>query len=864
MKKIFTITFSILLLLLIIIYLCMICVLPSIINSKTTMNRLQSLILEKTGTETTITGLELKISPMLLVSLNIDSVNAKNKNVPVADIKNFTLKYKLLQKQLTLVSADNIFIDGNYIKKFKKEGNKKKNSKSDLNKIPEVHIQKFIFKSDAANINIENLNTQDSFIKLKAAINTPFLKETLKLGDSGSFQIIENKLKANKFKISLGNSHLYLDGILFDKDKSRDFDINGEKLPVSEIMPMLLHLQKSQDPSKKFIENFKNFKGTVNVNLKLKKDGIWGTCTANNLGANAVWFDIPLFFKEAVFNFKGQTIDSIAEGILGNEKVVHTLDITDLLNPQKKLVIGTMKTTLTPKFKFVPNLTVLNSANVNLVYKIKDRKPDVYYDIDIPASSDLIYNSFYLGLRDHKRKIHANTFKDDNDLYLKEYKYSYWDSSNKENVILAGDGLFIKNIDKNNPDKFIPQFLTIRTNGYAPTSVIGAFGEKVRGGEFKGDLKYDFKNNQVLGTFDIIKARHKAFKIDKAHVVSNNGIFNVTSNGFFKGEKYSAELSLKNNIFGETLIYNMKLFLDKLVLETTPDTNKNYKKSEPKDFSKTVKESAMTINNWEIAINEIIRDKFVLKNVKLVGSLKNNIFDFSMKDMQFADGIIHAKGIYDFAKNTSKMNFEAQNINSNKVAEMTLNLKDQIEGIAQAKVDIDAKDMFKYIDADCAFEVKEGFLPKLGDTEFMLKDTKYKLSEITNFDLSQKDMMKDDIKGSFNVHNTELKNINITTWHELSAMFLEGNYEMEKQYADLQLFWHYSKEAPKGIRIFGVPLSLILKVVFRPEHTKELYQTELSKIPRINGDEKNTSYYRIQLNGDINNNKIDLKLKEIK
>ena len=864
MKKIFTITFSILLLLLIIIYLCMICVLPSIINSKTTMNRLQSLILEKTGTETTITGLELKISPMLLVSLNIDSVNAKNKNVPVADIKNFTLKYKLLQKQLTLVSADNIFIDGNYIKKFKKEGNKKKNGKSDLNKIPEVHIQKFIFKSDAANINIENLNTQDSFIKLKAAINTPFLKETLKLGDSGSFQIIENKLKANKFKISLGNSHLYLDGILFDKDKSRDFDINGEKLPVSEIMPMLLHLQKSQDPSKKFIENFKNFKGTVNVNLKLKKDGIWGTCTANNLGANAVWFDIPLFFKEAVFNFKGQTIDSIAEGILGNEKVVHTLDITDLLNPQKKLVIGTMKTTLTPKFKFVPNLTVLNSANVNLVYKIKDRKPDVYYDIDIPASSDLIYNSFYLGLRDHKRKIHANTFKDDNDLYLKEYKYSYWDSSNKENVILAGDGLFIKNIDKNNPDKFIPQFLTIRTNGYAPTSVIGAFGEKVRGGEFKGDLKYDFKNNQVLGTFDIVKARHKAFKIDKAHVVSNNGIFNVTSNGFFKGEKYSAELSLKNNIFGETLIYNMKLFLDKLVLETTPDTNKNYKKSEPKDFSKTVKESAMTINNWEIAINEIIRDKFVLKNVKLVGSLKNNIFDFSMKDMQFADGIIHAKGIYDFAKNTSKMNFEAQNINSNKVAEMTLNLKDQIEGIAQAKVDIDAKDMFKYIDADCAFEVKEGFLPKLGDTEFMLKDTKYKLSEITNFDLSQKDMMKDDIKGSFNVHNTELKNINITTWHELSAMFLEGNYEMEKQYADLQLFWHYSKEAPKGIRIFGVPLSLILKVVFRPEHTKELYQTELSKIPRINGDEKNTSYYRIQLNGDINNNKIDLKLKEIK
>ena len=79
------------------------------------------------------------------------------------------------------------------------------------------------------------------------------------------------------------------------------------------------------------------------------------------------------------------------------------------------------------------------------------------------------------------------------------YKYSYF-SPAKENIIISGDGLFIKNIDKNDPDRFVPQYLTIRTNEYAPTSVIGAFGEKVRGGEFKGDLKYDFNLNQVLGT----------------------------------------------------------------------------------------------------------------------------------------------------------------------------------------------------------------------------------------------------------------------------------------------------------------------------------------------------------------------------
>jgi len=863
MKKIFKITFAVLLLLTIGLYLGIVCILPSIINAEPLINKLQSLINDKTGIETNITGLNLKISPKFNIVLKVDNIEAKNKSVSVADIKNLYLSYQLLQKRLTLVSADNIIIDGNILKQFKKERKKENKHKFELNNIPEVHIQKFVFKSNEANISVENIDAGNNLIKLKAIINTPFLKETLKLGDSGSLQVIENKLKANKFKISLGSSQLYLDGTLVDENKTRDLDIIGDKLPLSEIMPILLHFQKSKDPSKKFIENFKNFKGTVNVNLKLNKDGIWGTCVGNNLSANAVWFNIPLYFKEAVFNFKGETVDSAAEGTLASEKVIHTLNITDLLNPQKKLVIGEMKTTLTKKFNSIPNLMVLNFVDFDLVYKIKNKKPDVYYNINIPEKSDLIYNSFYLGLRDYKRKIYANTLKDNNDLRLREYKYSYSDYK-KENIIITGDGLFMKNIDKNNPDKFIPQYLTIRTNGYAPTSVIGSFGEKVKGGEFKGDLKYDFKNNQVLGTFDVIKARHKAFHINQAHVVSKDGVFNITSNGFFKEEKYSAELKLKNNIYGETLIYDMKLFLDKLILETKPNKNKKNKKIDSKKISKKVKDIAITINNWEIAINEIKRDKFILKNVKLIGSMKNNIFNFKMNDLNFADGTIKADGIYDFTQNTSKMVFVAENINSNKVAQMTLNLKDQIEGIASAKVNLSAKDMFRFLDVHCMFEVKEGFLPKLGDAEFAIKNSKYKLSQITNLDLSQKDLLQDDIKGVFDVHNTELKNIKITTWHKLSAMYLEGNYEIEKQLADLHLFWHYSKEAPKGVRVFGIPLSLILKVVFRPENSKELYKSKLQQIPKIDDNDKNSNYYRIQLKGDINNNKINLILKEIR
>ena len=863
MKKIFKVTFLILFSLACALYFGVVFLLPQIVNNNVVINKLESLILQKTGIETNIEGLNLKVSPKLIFDLNIAGVNSKYNKNSVLGIKDLSLNYRLLENHLTTVNANDIYVDGNTLKQFNKKPKKKNKGSFDLSKCPEVHINKITYKSDEVNVFVKDIDADKNTIRLKADVQTPLISKTIKLGYTGSFQIVENTLKADKFDISLGNSQLFVNGYVIDKNKTFDLALTGEKLPVSEIMPVILKIQKAKEHERKFIENFKNFSGTANVNLKINKDGVWGTCTGNNLRANAVWFDIPLYFKEAVFNFRGQKVDSVAEGILGKEKVIHTLDITDLLDSHKKFVVGTMKTTLTKKFDYVPNLTVLNSVNVRLIYKIKERKPDVYYNIDIPPNSDLIYGSFYLGLRDFPRKIYGNTFKDNNNLYIRTYKYSYWDSK-KENPVISGDGLFIKNIDKLDPDKFVPQFITCHTNGYAPISVTGSFGEKVKGGEFKGDLKYDFKNNQILGTFDIIKARHQAFLIESAHVVSKNGIFNITSDGTFKGEKYTAELNLKNNIFGETLVYNMKLFLDKLIFASTPTTNKPKKKLNPEDITQKVKNFDITINNWEIAINEIRRDKFVLQNVKLLGSMKNNIFDFNMNDLSFADGVIHAKGIYNFANNTSKMTFEAKDINSNKVAQMTLNLKDQIEGIANAKVDLQAKDVFRFLDAHCMFEVKEGFLPKLGDKEFAIKNSKYKLSKITNFDLTKKDKMKDDIKGTFDVHNTELKNIKITTWHELSAVLLEGSYEMEKQHADLQLFWHYSKDAPKGIRIFGIPLSLILKIAFRPEKTKELYKSQLSQIPKIKADEKNSRYYRVQLSGDINHSKTNLVLKEIR
>ncbi len=862
--------FIIILSTLIVLYFGLIFAVSLFLNSGSFIKMSNNFVKTKYNMTSDIGGFNVKISPLLSVKITAKNITLKDNDKVGLNIEN--LNTFINRGELKNLDADLIYANLDTLKKLKSEKKKdtKKKKSFDINKIPSVNIKKIeIVRSEGEKLSIssnqfaikENKGIKNIDIVLNITLDR--VLHPILIGEVGSLYIENKKLIAKNFPLAVGKTKVVIDGSILNDKKLDNFTIKGNKVPVKETLATVLFLQKYTEHERKFIENFRDFSGTADIDLVYKDNDLSGVATANDLFAKFLPFYIPVTCKKAEFFIKNGEVKSYAVGTFGSEKLTHELLIKEMYDKQKKEVFGKVNSKITTAMakKYLPsNIKVKNYLDVEVDYYINQKKPNAKYYINIPDNSGLMINDFYAGIRDKNKKIFAETQKIDKEFFLKDYRFSVQEN-NKFKDILFGNGYF-KIINGN----MTPQYVTLSTNGYVPNSFVGSFKQQVLGGEFKGNLKYDFKNNQVLGTFDIAKARHKAFYIENAHITSKNGVFNITSNGLFKGEKYTAELSAKNNIFGETLIYNMKLFLDKLVFETEPDTNKqtDNKKSDSNDFSKKVKDSDMTINNWEVAINKIIRDKFVLENVKLVGSLKKNIFDFNMKEMNFADGIINAKGFYDFTKDTSKMTFEAKNIDSNKVAEMTLNLQDQISGIAQAKVDIDAKDMFRLLDANCTFEVKEGYMPKLGDKEVAINDSKYKLSEITNLDLSQKDLMKDDIKGSFYVHNTEINDINLTTWHPLSAMFLEGNYDMEKQYADLQLFWHYSKEAPKGVRIFGIPISLILKVVFRPEYSKEMYKSKLSKIPQINADDKNTIYYRVQLKGDINKGKTSLELKEIR
>ena len=132
------------------------------------------------------------------------------------------------------------------------------------------------------------------------------------------------------------------------------------------------------------------------------------------------------------------------------------------------------------------------------------------------------------------------------------------------------------------------------------------------------------------------------------------------------------------------------------------------------------------------------------------------------------------------------------------------------------------------------------------------------MADLINVDFTKKKAFESDIKGSFYMDNSTLKDIHLTSRQKYLSLFITGEYEIRRQHAKMRLFGKYNKEAPKGVKILFVPLNLILKVVFRPENSMNIYRNELKQIPPIETEKANEKYFRVKLEGNLNKDNVDV------
>ncbi len=870
LRKILLLTTFLVLSLFAIFYFAFLFVLPKAAVSKTFNSKIQEFVYSKTKYNLEFDGFTLKTYPNLSAELELKNIRV-DEFLRGVDV--YVCIAPLRLKPCRVIVGD-VFFDKTKFKPQKGTSNKKLNI--DYKKIPDISLLNAdILLEEGTNIQVKDLYLASQKDKKEAVFNavisTKSLKDKIIIGNKGVLSFDNKGLYADNLEAAIGNAKLNINGKLFDKEKKYDFILKGDNLPVDILEANFLSFMKMKDKKKNFIENFYDFSGKADINLRFVNSSIFGNAVTKNLSAKTVKFNIPVTLPHTDFIFSDDKINALAKGKFGNEDVYTDLYITDLFSKEKRVVLGNVKADLSRKFtdKYTPEYRIRGKVPVHVQYHIKNRVVTVKYNADLPKNSNLYYKNIDLGLMQRDRRLYARTVKHGVNLFLKTYDYSFVDGGKVNNIIL-GNGLFVQ---KNG--HLVLDYITCKTNGYAPVSVTGSFGRYVEGGIFNGNLKYSYAKNLLTGKFILKDSKYKSFYVEKAVVKATDENFGLAAKGTFENSPYICYADLVNSFEDKITVHDIHLYLKnyriRRSLKTKAPAGANFKEK-AEEFAQKTKDIEWFVENGSIIVDEIKYNNIVLNDIWLVGNLKNDIASVLMPATSFADGTLYAKGTYDIKEQNADVNFSALNINSNYAAGMLLNLKDQVEGQANAMMHLKTYDGLNKLDAHTEFFIENGALSKIGSTEFIIKknkkikkNLKFKLTDIINVDIDKMKALKSNLYGEFDVHNHKLYNAEIYSKHRYLSLFAEGNYDIKSEDANITVWGRYNRSAQKNIKILFVPLSWITNFILKPEYTKDMYMEKLNKIPPVEAKKNEEVDFTVRMKGNLNDNSsIKVELKEIK
>ena len=859
---------------LILLYLGFIFAVSLFLNSDSFIKISNNFIKTKYNMDSYISGFNVKISPLLSVELKAKSINIKDNDKVGLNIQNLNTSANV--GKLKNLEADLIYANLDILKKIKIEKKKETKKSFDINKIPETNIKKIeIVKNDGEKLSIlsnnlvikENNGIKNIDVTLKVTLDR--VLHSVLIGEVGSLYIENNKLIAKNFPLSVGETKIFINGSIINDKKLDNFTIKGDKIPVKETLETVLFLQKYTEHERKFIENFTDFKGSADVDLVYKEDDLSGVITGNDLFAKFLPFYVPVTCKKAEFFIKNGEVKSYAEGTFGTEKLTHELFIKDMYNKEKKEVFGKVNSKITTALaqKYLPSdIKVKNYLDMEVDYYIKQKKPNAKYYINMPADSGIMYKDFYAGIKNKNKKIFAETQKIDKEFFLKDYRFSV--QENKEfKDILFGNGYF-KIINGN----MTPQYITLNTNGYVPNSFVGSFKQYVLGGKFNGALKYNFVKEQITGNFEVIDTIFNHFHVKSASVIADDKIAKIEAAGTYKNEKFNCITEVKNDFKDKIYVNYMDLFLDKFIIKKSDTSAAQTKKfdfnSPNKALSKGVRDINMDIDKYSIAVNSIVIKDYPVNNIKVFGSLKSAIFKYNTSEIDFADGKMSANGIYDFNIDSSIIDFTAKNIDSNIIADKFFNLKNQVQGKANAEIHSKTSKNLENWDAYAKFDIQNGALPRLEEMTFSVdKNTnkKVKVSDYVKFNAKKKGNIKSHISGFVKCDDEFIRDIDIRLQHEFTSAYIEGFYNYVIEQGNIDIWGKYDNSAVKQIKVLHIPLNWIINVLVPTERKRDEIQASLDKIPPIGVDDSKAKYYRVNLKvNEKDPTKTDITTKLIK
>jgi len=847
---------------------------PAILNSQTAGQKYEQFLSDKTGVDVHIDGFHFNWNKNLSFSIKLKQIIAKDNKASVVNIKNIDYTAKRFSIKPDKVNINSIYLDFEKLKPRLSNNGKKSGESLNVDYLPIINVKKAYIRFDKnSSMQFYKIHSEKIdgtvFCAFTGILTIPYSKEPIIIGEDG-YLYFDKNVNFEDFTLRYKTSKLNLSGAI------SNLNFNGKNLSVYDLEKFFVFFYKTKHPDKRnFIENFDNFKGTLDVDLTLTLNGLKGKCRAHNLGADFSKFKIPVELPAVDFYFKGRQMKAAANGSFGGEKV-YTDVVVSALATKHVIARGNVRSKLSNNFtrKYYNTVGIKGIADASVKYLTKDKKVNIEYGLDIPAGTDISYKNGSLGNTGFNRKITAHTLKDGTNLYLKDYDYSFINAGKKQ-VMLLGDGLFVQK-----QGHMKPVYISLRTNKKVPVTLVQSFvDDYIDGGTFSADVKYEFANKDINGKLSIFDTSHKDFMyVKQADIETLGDKLKVNIDGKFFNSPIVMKLIAANRIEKEILIDTIDISLDKFYvkrgdLTTVKSSFKHQNKAAKKDLNVTVK-------NGKIKVGEVIHPKVYLQNVEIYGSLRDNIADVTIPGTKYAGGILSGKGKYNIKKHSSDINFLASDIDSNEVATKVFNLPNQFEGTGYATLHMKTKNKLNSIHAHATFAITDGFLPKLGSREiivnasnrkkksplsFIKKSFKFTLSKISNIDFSKPNVFYSNLRGTFILDNSCVHNVKIFSQSDYLSLFVEGNYNISTSVGDLTIWGRHNKVAEKKIKIFKIPLSWIYKLFFRVERSGDENSEKINQIPPVKSNSQSEiGIFRVKANGNLNTDDINVQLKDIR
>lgn len=891
--------------------------LPALVNSRTTEVFIEDLANQILNTDVNIEKMRLKTGWEIAFTVDRLSIDKDGNNyLALSELDTLFSLREIFKRKIIVkkILAKNIYADAyNLSNLFPKEEKKKKKKKSFIrfdfyntllgikNVLIVYHSPDFIMDV-AAKHAIFDRTGQRKFLHLDFKLNIQKAGRKIEISANDQNRIfMENHVAYIKdFPIEIEQSKIVINANMTNKGlfeidvAAKNFNAND----IAEIVNSNLVVANGSH----MLEPVKNIDGTVNFNIRMKKNDFNADISINEVNFKIVpLMNMPVKITGGKIKIgNSDIIFSDFKGFYNNKKT-NTLNMKGTTKDYHK--------TCDTKLDF--NIFVTNDFFKNYLSKMLGSPVELVGDsmskLIIKSKNGSVNILWYFLLKEN----HGFKFGDMS-MVLKEYKSFFKvDLSIVKNILKINTinyhitkqlkrGLtpLVKikgNLDMADNMKILD--LDIKMPRPLPSEFLNFLScQKIfKSGNVSGEMSI-YNHGKVAtmnGEFMLEKVFVPAQRlyVRSAKLKAQGNRIALVSEGRLRREQYKFDGYILNELKLPIIVKDVNLKLDSIDLEkileaeTQPANatdNQNAKQAlvstgaegeEDSEVLPPFQKGLLIIEKCSLNLLRGVYKEILFGNIHADLTLDNDgVLKIKSNRFDIADGQSSLRVNADLVNRKFNFKLGVKDVDSDIMATSILGLPRQISGKAKGFLNLTADEKLR-LNGDIKFRVNNGTIGQVGYVEYILKVASLFRNPLAMISpslltdlVSIPDGKFDDIQGEMMLDNNIIKRMKITSTSPQLATLIFGRYDLSSNDASLRI---YTKITDKGKGFAGVLRNISLNSIaaylpISARNERNYYASELEMIPKLDDGEERAQVFLTKIDGDVINYNFLSSLKRIK